>query len=129
VRSQAARLEETRLAAVEQRIDHDLACGRHTELVGELAQLTTTSPLRERLWSARMLALYRSGRQADALSSYQDLRRLLHDELGLEPSRVQFSRGRPAFQRPGEWTLYAVDNPGPPLTPPTGSDKSPAPGA
>src|SRR5689334_22592225 len=86
VRSQAARLEETRLGALEQRIDHDLACGRHTELVAELGELTTTSPLRERLWSARMLALYRSGRQADALSTYQNLRRLLHDELGLEPS-------------------------------------------
>jgi DNA-binding SARP family transcriptional activator len=86
VRSQAARLEETRLGALEQRIDHDLACGRHTELVAELAELTTTSPLRERLWSARMLALYRSGRQADALSTYQNLRNLLHDELGLEPS-------------------------------------------
>lgn len=85
VRSHAARLEETRLAAVEQRIDHDLACGRHTELVGELAQLTATNPLRERLWGARMLALYRSGRQADALGAYRDLRSTLHDELALEP--------------------------------------------
>lgn len=86
VRAQAARLEETRLAVVEQRLDHDLACGRHAELVGELEHLTTLHPLRERLWGALVLALYRSGRQADALGAYQAVRSRLQDELGLEPS-------------------------------------------
>jgi len=86
VRAHAARLEETRLAAVEQRIEHDLARGRHTEIVGELDQLTADHPLREGIWGARMLALYRSGRQADALRVYHDLRDLLRDQLGLEPS-------------------------------------------
>lgn len=85
-RAQAVRLEEARLAAVEQCLDHELACGRHAELVGELDQLTTLYPLRERLWGARVLALYRSGRQAEALGAYQALRCLLRDELGLEPS-------------------------------------------
>jgi pimeloyl-ACP methyl ester carboxylesterase len=86
VRAQAVRLEETRLAAVEQRVDHDLACGRHAELIGELEHLTTLHPLRERLWGALVLALYRSGRQADALAAYQGLRSLLQNDLGLEPS-------------------------------------------
>lgn len=86
VSAQAARLEEMRLAAVEERIEHDLACGRHTELVGELEQLTADHPFRERIWGARMLALYRCGRQADALRAYDDLRALLRDQLGLDPS-------------------------------------------
>ncbi|MGH9283564.1 MAG: BTAD domain-containing putative transcriptional regulator, partial [Acidimicrobiales bacterium] len=86
VRAEAARLEEARLGALEDRIEADLACGRHGSLVPELDQLTGVHPLRERLWGQRMVALYRSGRQADALRAYQDLRRLLADELGLDPS-------------------------------------------
>ncbi len=85
-RAEAARLEEARLSATEERIQADLACGRHGELVAELDALTRAHPLRERLWAQRMLALYRSGRQADALRSYQELRALLGEELGLEPS-------------------------------------------
>ena len=85
-RAEAARLEETRLAALEERIEAELACGRHGELVAELDSLTRAHPLRERLWAQRMVALYRSGRQADALRAYQELRRLLNEELGLEPS-------------------------------------------
>jgi predicted ATPase/class 3 adenylate cyclase len=85
-RGEATRLEEARLAALEARIESDLACGRHNELVPELDQLTKTHPLRERLWGQRMVALYRSGRQADALRAYQQLRQLLAEELGLEPS-------------------------------------------
>ena len=84
-RGEAARLDEARLAALELRIEADLACGRHGELVGELAGLTRDHPLRERLWAQRMVALYRSGRQADALRTYQDLRLQLGEELGLEP--------------------------------------------
>src|SRR5262245_7323083 len=80
------RLEELRLAALEKRIDADLALGRHTELVGELEALVGEFPLRERLRQQLMLALYRSGRQADALEAYQSARRTLAEQLGLEPS-------------------------------------------
>jgi DNA-binding SARP family transcriptional activator len=81
-----ARLEEIRLAAVELRIDADLALGRHDELVGELEALVAEEPLRERLRGYLMTALYRSGRQAEALDAYKDARRALIDELGIEPS-------------------------------------------
>ncbi len=81
-----ARLEEIRLAAVELRIDADLALGRHDELVGELEALVAEQPLRERLRGHLMTALYRSGRQADALEAYKDARRALVGELGVVPS-------------------------------------------
>jgi predicted ATPase/DNA-binding SARP family transcriptional activator len=81
-----ARLEELRVAAVEERIDAELALGHHRELVAELEALVAEEPLRERRRRQLMLALYRSGRQADALASYHDARRTLLDELGLEPS-------------------------------------------
>ena len=80
------RLEELRLAALEKRIDADLALGRHAELIGELETLVGEHPLRERLRQQLMLALYRSGRQADALEAYQSARRTLVEQLGLEPS-------------------------------------------
>jgi DNA-binding SARP family transcriptional activator/DNA-binding beta-propeller fold protein YncE len=79
------RLEELRLAAFERRIDLDLTRGRHTQVVAELEGLVTSHPLRERLRELLMLALYRSGRQADALETYRTGRRLLVDELGIEP--------------------------------------------
>jgi predicted ATPase/DNA-binding SARP family transcriptional activator len=79
------RLEEIRLAAVELRIEADLALGRHDELVGELETLIAEHPLREHLRMYLMTALYRSGRQAEALDAYQDARRVLVDELGIEP--------------------------------------------
>jgi DNA-binding SARP family transcriptional activator len=81
-----ARLEELRLAAVVQRIEAELACGRHAELVGELEALVGEHPLRERLRRQLMLALYRSGRQTEALEAYRDARRTLVGELGIEPS-------------------------------------------
>jgi DNA-binding SARP family transcriptional activator len=81
-----ARLEEIRLAAVELRIDADLTLGRHDELVGELEALVAEHPLRERLHGYLMTALYRSGRQAEALDAYKDARRVLVDELGIDPS-------------------------------------------
>ena len=84
-RSEADRLREERLAALEARADALLACGRHRDLVAELEGLTTAHPLRERFWLQRMLALYRSGRQADALRAYHDLRTTLVGELGIEP--------------------------------------------
>jgi YVTN family beta-propeller protein len=85
---EAARLEELRLAALEDRIDADLACGRHAPLVGELETLVARQPLRERLRGQLMLALYRSGRQAEALEAYRSARRTLVDELGLEPGEA-----------------------------------------
>jgi DNA-binding SARP family transcriptional activator/tetratricopeptide (TPR) repeat protein len=87
-RSEIARLEELRLEAVEGRIEADLALGRHAELIGELEGLVADHPLRERLRGQLMLALYRSGRQAEALEVYQDTRRVLVEELGIEPTRA-----------------------------------------
>ena len=84
-RAEARRLEELRLAATESRIDAELTVGRHQGLIGELASLTSAHPMRERLWSQRMLALYRSGRQAEALRVFQDLRTILVAELGIDP--------------------------------------------
>jgi DNA-binding SARP family transcriptional activator/ABC-type transport system substrate-binding protein len=82
------RLEELRLAAVERRIDADLACGRHRELVGELESLVARHPLRERFWAQLMLALYRSGRQGEALGALERARSGLAEELGVDPSPV-----------------------------------------
>jgi YVTN family beta-propeller protein len=86
--SAIARLEEARLEALEDRIDADLAIGELAGLVGELEVLVDEHPLRERLQGQLMLALYRSGRQADALERYQQARRELVDQLGLEPGRA-----------------------------------------
>ena len=83
-----ARLEELRLGAIEDCIEAELEIGRHAELVGELATLAQEHPLRERIRAAQMLALYRSGRQAEALAAYQSARRTLVDELGIEPGRA-----------------------------------------
>lgn len=86
-----AQLEELRLGLLEERIDSELSLGRAAELLGELEALVREHPLRERLRGQLMLALYRAGRQADALHAYQDVRRALLDELGIEPG--------PALQR------------------------------
>ncbi|HEV8623000.1 MAG TPA: BTAD domain-containing putative transcriptional regulator [Acidimicrobiia bacterium] len=85
-RAEAARLDEARLVALEERVEADLAYGRHGELLPELEALTRAHPVRERFWAQRMVALYRSGRQAEALRAYQDLRGILAEELGIEPS-------------------------------------------
>jgi DNA-binding SARP family transcriptional activator len=85
--SEIARLKEERLAVVEERIDADLEAGRHAEIVGEVEALVDRHPTRERLRAHLMLALYRSGRQAEALGVYQDARRTLVGELGIEPGR------------------------------------------
>ena len=84
--AERARLEELRLASLEDRIDADLTTGRHPDLVGELDWLVTQHPYRERLLEQQMLALYRCGRQADALLAYRRARRSLTEELGIEPS-------------------------------------------
>jgi hypothetical protein len=81
-----ARLEELRTSVLEDRIDADLDAGRHSELIGEIESLVSEYPLRERLRGQLMLGLYRSGRQAEALQAYQEARRTLVEELGIEPS-------------------------------------------
>ena len=81
-----ARLEELRLACLEERIEADLAVSRHGELVGELEALIAEHPLRERLRGQLILSLYRSGRQAEALETYQETRRTLVEELGIDPT-------------------------------------------
>jgi DNA-binding SARP family transcriptional activator len=86
-RASIERLEEMRLAVVELRIDADLALGRHTELVPELEQLAAEHLVRERLHAQLMLALYRSGRQAEALAAYSRAREALMEGFGIEPGR------------------------------------------
>jgi WD40 repeat protein/DNA-binding SARP family transcriptional activator len=81
------RLEELRLRAAELAIEADLAAGRHQELVGEIDGLLADNPLRERLHAQRMRALYRCGRQAEALEAYRHARKTLVEEIGVEPSR------------------------------------------
>ena len=83
--AEIARLEDLRLAALESRLDAELECGRAGELVGELEALVQGHPLRERLRGQLMLALYRAGRQADALEAYTAARSALVDELGIDP--------------------------------------------
>src|SRR4051812_11601198 len=93
-----ARLEEQRTVALERRIDADLALGRHADLVAELEALVARYPLREHLRGQRMLALYRCGRQAEALAAFRDARRLLVEEVGVEARRraARAARGDPA---------------------------------
>ena len=79
------RILERRVIALEGRVEADLACGRHAELIAELEAAVAREPLRERLRGQLMLALYRSGRQAEALEVHRDGRRVLAEELGLEP--------------------------------------------
>jgi DNA-binding SARP family transcriptional activator/pimeloyl-ACP methyl ester carboxylesterase len=105
-RTEAGRLEEQRLAALESRAEAMLACGRHRDLIAELETLTTAHPLRERFWYQQMLALYRAGRQADALGSYRVLRGILVAELAIEPGaelrelQARILRQDPALDAP-----------------------------
>jgi DNA-binding SARP family transcriptional activator len=84
---EVVRLEERRLAVLEDRIEAELALGHHAELVGEVRALVAAHPLRERLHGQLMLALYRSGRQAEALEAYRRTRETLAEELGIDPSQ------------------------------------------
>lgn len=82
------KLVEQHLAALELRLETDLTLGRHREVVAELSELTARYPLQERFWVQRMLALYRAGRQADALDCYRTIAGLLADELGIDPGEA-----------------------------------------
>jgi DNA-binding SARP family transcriptional activator len=129
--AQIARLDDLRLASVEERIEADLALGRHAALVGELETLIAEHPLRERLRGQLMLALYRSRRQAEALEAYQAARRTLVEELGIDPSRSlqqlerQILHQDPALDLPQEAdaapkqaaSLAVPSTPAPPATP------------
>jgi tetratricopeptide (TPR) repeat protein len=113
-RAEAARLGEARLAAVECHLQARLECGEASELTAELEALTAGHRLRERLWALRMLALYRCGRQAEALSAYQQLRTILVEELGIEPSaelrelHQQILAQDPALNRAGPGPAASV---------------------
>ena len=99
VAAEAARLEELRLTAVEVRLQADIGCGRYGEVLSELVPLTAEYPLREKLWSLRIQALYGAGRQSEALGAYREVRRLLADELGLAPSRELRDLEQRVFRR------------------------------
>ncbi|NBM17768.1 BTAD domain-containing putative transcriptional regulator [Streptomyces sp. GC420] len=115
--AQRARLEEWRLQLLEARLDMDLEVGCHAEAVSELTALTAAHPLRERLRELLMLALYRSGRQAEALAVYADTRRLLADELGVDP--------RPEMSRLQQRILRADPGLAEPLAPEQGDQPAP----
>jgi DNA-binding SARP family transcriptional activator len=87
IAAEARRLDELRVATLEDRLEAEIERGRHTESIGELRALVARNPLRERLRGLLMLALYRSGRQAEALQAYHEARHALVEELGIEPGR------------------------------------------
>ncbi len=115
-RASVARFEELRVATVEARIHADLALGRHVRLVGELEGLVHTYPLRERLRAQLMVALYRSGRQADALAVYRNTRTILSEELGIYPSQalqdleLAILNQSPELDLPMERDLSTIEN-------------------
>jgi predicted ATPase/DNA-binding SARP family transcriptional activator len=118
-----ARLEQLRLSALEQLIEAKLALGRHAELVAQLETLVSEHPYRERLWGQLMLALYRCERQADALQAYQNARRMMVEELGLEPGERLRELERAILAQDPALGLRAGDQSGAPSTPtdlPTG---------
>jgi predicted ATPase/DNA-binding SARP family transcriptional activator len=117
--AEATRLDELRLQATEARVEAELALGRHRGLVAELEGLVQRYPLRERLRSQLMMALYRSGRQADALRVYTEAKQLLGEELGLEPSPDLASLEGQILLRDPALDLEAVAPPSPDL--PTGA--------
>ncbi|WP_327395949.1 AfsR/SARP family transcriptional regulator [Streptomyces phaeochromogenes] len=116
--AERGRLEEMRLTVLERRIEADFALGRHGELVSELIGLTASYPLREQLCGQLMTALYRCGRQADALTVYQECRRTLTDELGIDPT--------PSLQRLYQSILVAAPVLATPTTAPRSEEARPA---
>jgi DNA-binding SARP family transcriptional activator/predicted negative regulator of RcsB-dependent stress response len=86
--AEARRLEERRMVTLEERIEQELRLGRHSEMIAELEALMATHPFRETLVGQLMIALYRSGRQGEALDAYQRTRRTMIEELGIEPGRA-----------------------------------------
>jgi DNA-binding SARP family transcriptional activator len=128
--AEIARLEERRLATLEDRLDADLAVGDHASLVGELRTLVGENPLRERLRAQLMLALYRSGRQAEALETFQEAHRALVDELGINPGRALRELERSILQQDPALDLVPAasasedspDEPAPQMLAPIGAE-------
>jgi ABC-type transport system substrate-binding protein/DNA-binding SARP family transcriptional activator len=116
-RVEAARLEELRLGAIVDRIDSDLALGHHTEVIGELEALVAAYPLHERLHEQLMIALYRSGRQAEALEAYRAARRTLVEDLGLEPGPALQRLEQAVLRQDASLDLPAQGAAGPSLSP------------
>ena len=105
----SARLQELRIVAIELRVEAELGLGQHARLVAELRALVEEHPLRERLWGLLMTALYRDGRQADALAAYREARRRLVDEIGLEPGPDLHELERRILAH--DSTLHELDTP------------------
>jgi DNA-binding SARP family transcriptional activator/class 3 adenylate cyclase len=124
------RLEELRLTALEERIEADFALGRHGEVVGELEALVAQHPLRERLRGQLMLGLYRAGRQAEALATYQAARHALVEDLGIEPSRPLQELEQAILRQDPALDLSEPRPPAPPppqpAPPPTTAPRTPA---
>ena len=106
---QITRLTELRLLAVERRIEADLAAGRHAELITELEALVAAEPYRERLWRQLGVALYRAGRQADALAAIRRVRAILRDDLGLDPGPPLLALERAILDHDPVLTLAVPD--------------------
>jgi YVTN family beta-propeller protein len=106
------RIEDLRLSAIEDRIEADLALGRHVHVGGELRSLVSEFPLRERLRGQLMLALYRSGRQAEALQAYRDAKQTLAEELGIDPNPELQRLERAILQQAPELDLANVPETG-----------------
>ena len=119
-----ARLEELRSGVLEDRIEADLALGRHGAVVGELEALAAAHPLRERLYQQLMIALYRCGRQAEALAVYRSARRLLVDELGIEPGPDLQRTERAILAQ--DVSLQAPPSPEPPAGAPAAAERLPS---
>lgn len=117
--AEAMRLTEEHLSALDLRVDASLAAGRHADVVAELEALVCEHPFRERLWGHLMVALYRCGRQADALATYQRARALLVEELGLEPGG-ELRRIEDSILRQDPW-LAAPERLDVPASPHTGT--------
>ncbi|HEX2374325.1 MAG TPA: BTAD domain-containing putative transcriptional regulator [Actinomycetota bacterium] len=125
--AEAARLDGDRLTAVEERIEAQLALGCHGELVAELEQLAADHPLRERLWGQLMLALYRAGRQAEALGVYQQTRAMLAEEMGIDPGPALRRLQRAILQQDPELDWRPSDKLRPPTPRPAAEPVAPPP--
>ena len=127
-RPYAANLEERRLEVLEQRIDVDLALGRHPQLAGELEQHVREYPLRERLWAQLMVALYAADRQSDALAAYRQLRQILMEQLAVEPTATLRSLERALLTGADVGEVYRRAYDGPSVVEPEPAPHSVSPG-